>query len=96
VLPNHVYIKAGSKAAFSHHKIPASHLSIEELHSLLAEVRSLEAWVALFSSINGQQLPQQLQSVVTPARKRKQRYLTEDDDSKGAVYARHAPHLSLT
>jgi len=83
VLPNHIYIKAGPKAAFTYHKIPAAQFSVDQLHQFLGETRPLDAWAALFSSINGQQASAVIQSVATPAKKRKQCYATEDEDSEG-------------
>jgi hypothetical protein len=83
VLPNHIYIKEGPKAAFTYHKIPAAQFSVDQLHQFLGETRPLDAWAALFSSINGQQASAVIQSVATPAKKRKQRYATEDEDSEG-------------
>lgn len=83
VLPHHVYIKAGSKAAFSHHKIPVSNFSVEQLQCLLGETRSLDEWATLFSTINEKPISKPLQSVATPARKRKQRYAVDEGDSEG-------------
>lgn len=79
VQPDHVYILAGPKAAYSNHFIPVDKFLPDQLQQFLGETRSLEEWIQLFNTINARPVGRTIHSVATPAKKRKHRYLTESD-----------------
>lgn len=76
---NHLYVIGGKTFAFTNPRVPSLVVG-NALSSLLQELHPREEWLQIFQTLlDSQVLPSQPSSIATPKKKR-HRYLSDDDD----------------